>query len=79
MHIQQGYLASRDLGDAQGCILTFKYAADSYYGKLTIEVLPSNEKEWKEGLYSYIENIAISCLSYHLRANLLINFLAQNM
>ena len=54
INMPEGRLITGDLGNAQGCILTFKYAADSYYGKLIIQALPSNSKSWREGRHYLI-------------------------
>lgn len=51
--LADGRLISEDLKSAEGCILTFKYAAESYYGKLMVQALPSKSKEWKDDLWFF--------------------------
>ena len=47
-------LTSKDLGNLDNCILTFKYSTGAYFGKMVINVMTVSE-QWEKG-FSFFFN-----------------------
>ena len=46
-------LTSKDLGNLDNCILTFKYSTGAYFGKMVINVMTISE-QWEKGLFFFL-------------------------
>ena len=43
---RSGVIESEELHNATGCVLTFKYTAQSYFNRFQIDVIPGGMDEW---------------------------------